>query len=61
MISEELRAKIIAYNKSVKKKTEKASDMDKIVEAFNKLPLGPLKAILPENVIAALKKYGLEI
>lgn len=57
----ELKAKILAYNKSVKEKGEKASDLDIIVAAFAKLPPGQLKKVLTEDVIAVLKKYGLEI
>ena len=57
----ELKAKILAYNKSVKEKGEKASDMDIIVAAFAKLPPGQLKKVLTEDVIAVLKKYGVEI
>ena len=57
----ELKAKILAYNKSVKEKGEKASDLDIIVAAFAKLPPGQLKKVLTEDVIAVLKKYGVEI
>ena len=57
----ELKAKILAYNKSVKEKGEKASDMDIVVAAFAKLPPGQLKKVLTEDVIAVLKKYGVEI
>ena len=57
----ELKAKIIAYNKSVKEKGEKAGDMDIIVAAFAKLPPGQLKKVLTEEVIAVLKKYGVEL
>ena len=54
----ELRSKIIAYNKSVAEKGEKASDLDVIVSAIAKLPPGQLKKVLTEDVIAVLKKYG---
>ena len=57
----ELKAKIIAYNKSVKEKADKASDMDIIVEAFSKLPPGQLKKVLTDDVIAVLEKYGVKI
>lgn len=57
----ELKAKILAYNKSVKEKGEKASDMDIIVAALAKLPPGQLKKVLTEDVIAVLKKYGVEL
>ena len=57
----ELKAKILAYNKSVKEKGEKASDMDIIVAAFAKLPPGQLKKVMTDDVIAVLKKYGVEL
>ena len=57
----ELKAKILAYNKSVKEKGEKASDLDVIVSALAKLPPGQLKKVLTEDVIAVLNKYGIDI
>ena len=57
----ELKAKILAYNKEVKEKGEKASDLDIIVAAIKKLPPGQLKKVLTDDVIAVLKKYGIEI
>lgn len=55
----ELRAKIIAYNKSVAEKAEKASDLDIIVSEIMKLPPGQLKKVLTDEVIAVLEKYGI--
>lgn len=55
----ELRNQIIAYNKAVKEKTEKASDLDIIVSALAKLPPGQLKKVLNDDVVAVLKKYGI--
>ena len=60
-MKKELREKILAFNKSVKEKGEKATDMDIIVSAFAKLPPGQLKKVLTEDVIAVLKKYGVNI
>lgn len=57
----ELREKIIAYNKSVKEKGEKASDLDIIVAQIAKLPPGQLKKVLTDEVIAVLKKYGIDL
>ena len=57
----ELRAKIIAYNKSVKEKGEKANDMDIIVAQFAKLPPGQLKKVLTDEVVAVLKKCGVDL
>lgn len=57
----ELRAKIIAYNKAVAEKSEKASDLDVIVSAMAKLPPGQLKKVLTDDVIAVLEKYGVTL
>lgn len=54
----ELKAKILAYNKSVKEKTEKATDLDILVGAIMKLPYGQLKKVLSDDVMAVLEKYG---
>lgn len=59
MINKELRNKIIAYNKSVAEKADKASDLDIIVSEIMKLPKGQLKKVLTDEVIAVLKKYGI--
>ena len=59
-MKKELREKILAYNKSVKEKGEKATDMDILVAAFSKLPPGQLKKVLTEDVQAVLAKYGIE-
>ena len=61
MVNKELREKIIAYNKAVKAKAEKASDMDIMISALSKLPPGQLKKVLTDDVIAILAKYGIEI
>lgn len=55
----ELKAKILAYNKAVKEKGEKASDLDIIVSALAKLPPGQLKKVLTDDVTAVLAKYGI--
>ena len=60
-MKKELREKILAYNKSVKEKGEKATDMDIIVAAFAKLPPGQLKKVLTDDVIAVLSKYGITL
>lgn len=54
----ELKEKIIAYNKAVKEKGEKATDLDIIVSEIMKLPYGQLKKVLTDEVMAVLKKYG---
>ena len=60
-MKKELREKIIAFNKSVKEKAEKASDMDVMISALAKLPPGQLKKVLTDEVIAILEKYGVTI
>lgn len=54
----ELKAKIIAYNKVVAEKTEKATDLDILVAEIMKLPYGQLKKVLTDEVMAVLAKYG---
>ena len=57
----EVRQKIIAYNRTVAEKGEKASDLDVIVSAMAMLPPGQLKKVLTDDVIAVLAKYGVDI
>ena len=54
----ELKTKILAYNKAVKEKADKATDLDVLVAGIMKLPYGQLKKVLSEEVIAVLEKYG---
>ncbi len=54
----ELKAKILAYNKSIKEKGEKATDLDILVAEIVKLPYGQLKKVLTPEVMAVLEKYG---
>ena len=54
----ELKDKIISYNKAVKEKGEKATDLDIVVAEIMKLPPGQLKKVLTEDVLAVLAKYG---
>lgn len=56
-----LKAKIIAYNKSVKEKADKATDLDIIVAQIMQLPYGQLQKILTEEVRLILRKYGVEV
>lgn len=57
----ELRAKIIAYNKEVADRAEKAADLDIIVAELMKLPPGQLKKVLTDEVLSVLTKYGVTI
>ena len=54
----ELKAKILGFNKSVREKTEKATDLDILVAEIRKLPYGQLKKVLTEEVLAVLARYG---
>ena len=56
----ELKKKIFAYNRAIKEKGEKATDLDIIVGELKKLPPGQLKKVLTDEVMAVLKKYGYE-
>ena len=57
-MKKELREKILAFNKSVKEKGEKATDLDILVAEIRKLPYGQLKKVLTPEVLAVLSKYG---
>lgn len=57
----ELKAKILAYNRAAKQKSEKATDLDTVVEAIKRLPPGQLKKVLTDDVIAILEKYGAKL
>lgn len=55
----ELRAKIIAYNKAVAERAEKAADLAVLISAISKLAPGQVKKFLSDgDVIAVLAKYG---
>lgn len=61
-MSPELRTKIIAYNKTVAERAEKASDLDVIISAILKLAPGQVKIFLnDETVMAVLSKYGFDV
>lgn len=60
-MKKELRERIIAYNKRVKEKGEKADDMEVLINALAKLPWGQLKKLLSDKVLEVLKKYGFEV
>lgn len=52
--------RVLAYNKTLAERKEKAEDMDIIVEAMLALPPGQLKKFLSDKVLAVLAKYGYE-
>ena len=53
-----LKAKILAFNKAVKEKGDKATDLDILVSEIVKLPYGQMKKVLTEEVLTVLAKYG---
>lgn len=55
----ELKARILAYNKSLAERTEKAKDLEVILDEIKKLPPGQLKKLMTPEIIAILEKYGL--
>jgi hypothetical protein len=60
MKNKELRARVIAFNKATAERKEKADDLDILITQIMKLPLGQLKKILTDEVIAVLEKYGVK-
>ena len=52
----ELRERILAYNRAMAERKEKAEDMDVIVAALLALPPGQLKKLLTPEVLAVLDK-----
>ena len=57
----ELREKILAYNRFVAERAEKANDLDIIIAEIMKLPPGQLKKVLTNKVLAVLNKYGVPL
>lgn len=53
----ELRDRILAYNRQMAERKEKAEDMEVIAAALLSLPPGQLKKILTQEVLAVLEKY----
>lgn len=57
-MNKDLRARVLAYNRTLAERKEKASDLDVIVAALIQLPPGQLKKVLTDDVLEVLKKYG---
>lgn len=57
----ELREKIIAFNKASAERKDKANDLDILIGSLAKLPPGQLKKVLTDDVVAVLRKHGIEI
>lgn len=56
----ELKERILAYNRMIAARKEKADDLDVLMAAVMQLPYGQLKKVLSEDVMAVLEKYGYE-
>lgn len=54
----ELQERILAYNRAMAQRKEKAEDMDVTAAALLALPPGQLKKLLNPEVLAVLQKYG---
>lgn len=52
------KGRILAYNKKIAEKGEKANDLDVLVQEIMKLPYGQLKKVFTDEVMAVLSKYG---
>lgn len=50
--------RVLAFNRQRKETTEKAGDVDVLVQAMLKLPPGQLKKLFTDEVLAVLEKYG---
>ena len=57
----ELREKILRYNRAAAEKSEKAKDLEVLLDAFRKLPPGQFKKVFTDDVISVFEKYGIEI
>ena len=58
---QELKTRILAYNKAVQASAEKADDLDILLSEMGKLPPGQLKKLLTDRVCSLLAKYGVTI
>ena len=61
MNNQALKQRILAYNREMAARKERAADLQILVEQLAKLPPGQLKKLLTEEVLGVLKKYGLEV
>lgn len=55
------REKVIAYNKKIAEKTEKATDMELLAAKIAELPKGQLKKVLTEEIIEILRRNGVDL
>ena len=61
MKNQELKQRILAYNREMADRKEKADDLQIIIDQMMKLPPGQLKKVLTDEVLAVLAKYGVEV
>ena len=59
-MKKDLKERVLAYNRVMADRKEKAEDLEQILSAFRLLPPGQLKKVLTEEVLAVLQKYGIE-
>lgn len=52
------KERVLAFNRQRKETTEKAGDVDVLVQAVLKLPPGQVKKLFTDEVLAVLEKYG---
>ena len=52
------RAELNALKAKIAERSEKATDLDIIVEQIMTLPPGQVKKVLTDEVVAVLAKYG---
>lgn len=52
------RAELNALKQKITERSEKATDLDIIVEQIMTLPPGQVKKVLTDEVMAVLAKYG---
>lgn len=57
-MNQELKAKILAYNRKVVEDEEKATDFGIILTEIKKLPPGQLKKVLTDEILSVFAKYG---
>ena len=60
-MNEQLKARILAYNREMAARKEKAADLQILVDALCRLPYGQLRRVLTGEVLGVLEKYGLEV
>lgn len=60
-MNKELRESILAYNREIAAKKEKANDLDILIRGLMRLPCGQLKKLLTSDIIEILEKYGISM